>query len=147
MKGWSRVLMAGLMLSMSLVFVACSSESKDPAVAVCKEFIKKAATGDKTFKDMVDFEAAANRYGTSEKEIIQKEGQKKWEEVKGDMVKTIQSSFAPLKSSYKSSFKDFQVEEKGVDYTIVSYLNPAKDRKNMKVKKINGVMKAYFCAR
>lgn len=130
----------------ALLFSGCSLKT-DPAVAFTKEFIKKAATGDKTLKDMIDFEIAANRYGTTEQEYIKKEGQQKWEKTKDDMVATIQSSFAPLKESYGSAFKKFRIEERGADYWIVSYLNPAKQRVQMMVKKRNGALKGYFYQR
>jgi|GEM_PF-1250871 len=133
-----------LALVVSLAFTACGKTEKDPAILFVKDFIKKAATGDKSLKGMIDFKAAANKYGTTEEEIIKKEGAKKWEETKDDMVKTIIESFAPLKKNYDKAFEDFKVEEKGVDYWIVSYFNPAKELKRMKVTKQNGVMKTYF---
>jgi len=139
----SKIVMAVFMMGLALAFISCSSES-DPAIKVCKEFIKRAATGDKSLKEIIDFEAAMNKYGTTEKEFIEKAGAQKYEETKDDMVKTIMIAFAPLKNTYKSDFKDFKIEEKGVDFWIVSYLNPAKVRKSMKVKKINGTLKAYY---
>jgi len=77
--------------------------------------------------------------------VIKKDGAKKWEETKDDMVKTIATSFAPLKDNYKKAFTEFKVEEKGVDYWIVSYFNPAQERKRMKVtKQKDGSLKGYF---
>ena len=142
----TRLLVMCLFLVASLLLISCSNKNS-PAIAVCKEFIKKAATGDKTLKDIIDFESAAQKYGTNEQEIIKKEGVEKWNTIKDDMVTTISSTFAPLKNNYASAFKDFKVEEKGVDYWIVSYLNPAKERKMMMVKQRNGKLKAYFYKR
>ena len=129
-----------------MLLISCSSKN-GPAIAVCKDFIKKAATGDKTLKDIVDFESAAQKYGSSEQEIIKNAGAEQWNAMKDDMVTTISSTFAPLKNNYASAFKDFKVEEKGVDYWIVSYLNPGKERKMMMVKQRNGKLKAYFYKR
>lgn len=137
------LLTAVCLVAASLLLTSCSGKD-DPAVAVCKEFIKKAATGDKTLKDIIDFEAAANKYGTTEQEIIKKEGEEKWNAMKDDMVQTIMAAFAPLKNNYSTAFKKFKVEEKGKDYTIVSYLNPVKERRMMMVKNKNGKLKAYY---
>src|ERR1035437_5755213 len=146
MLNLSRLLVLCLFLATSLLLISCSNKN-DPAIAVCKDFIKKAATGDKTLKDIIDFESAAQKYGSNEQEIIQKAGMEKWNAMKEDMVTTISSTFAPLKNNYSSAFKDFKVEEKGVDYWIVSYLNPGKERKMMMVKHRNGKLKAYFFKR
>ena len=135
-----------LFLAFSLLLISCSNKN-DPAILICKEFIKKAATGDKTLKDIIDFESAAQKYGTNEQEVIKKAGTETWNAMKDDMVTTISSTFAPLKNNYASAFKDFKVEEKGVDYWIVSYLNPAKERKMMMVKQRDGKLKAYFYKR
>ena len=143
MQQAARLVALFLTLVLALSLTACSGE-KDPAILVVKDFIKKAATGDKSLKELIDFQAAANKYGTTGKEVIQKEGAQKWEEAKDDMVKTIIASYSPLKNSYKKAFKEFTVEEKGVDYWIVSYFNPAKERKRMKVTKHDGKLKAYF---
>jgi hypothetical protein len=139
----SRIFVLCLFLATSLLCISCSGKN-DPAIAVCKEFIKKAATGDKTLKDVIDFETAAQKYGSTQQEIIKKAGAAKWEEMKDDMVTTISTTFAPLKNNYGSAFKDFRIEEKGVDYWIVSYLNPVKERKMMMVKQRDGKLKAYF---
>jgi hypothetical protein len=146
MRNVSRLVVLCLFLAAPLVLISCSNKN-DPAINVCKEFIKKAATGDKTLKDIIDFESAAQKYGTNEQEVIKKEGAEKWNAIKDDMVTTILSTFAPLKNNYASAFKDFKVEEKGVDYWIVSYLNPGKERKMMMVKQRNGKLKAYFFKR
>ena len=146
MRNVSRLLILCLFLAAPLLLISCSNKN-DPAINVCKEFIKKAATGDKTLKDIIDFESAAQKYGTNEQEIIKKEGVEKWNTIKDDMVTTISSTFAPLKNNYASAFKDFKVEEKGVDYWIVSYLNPGKERKMMMVKQRDGKLKAYFYKR
>ena len=146
MRKSAKLLVMCVFLAVPLLLISCSNKN-DPAINVCKEFIKKAATGDKTLKDIIDFESAAQKYGTKEKEIIKKEGADKWNAIKEDMVTTISSTFAPLKNNYASAFKDFKVEEKGVDYWIVSYLNPAKERKMMMVKQRNGKLKAYFYKR
>jgi len=146
MRKLSRLVVLSLFLATSFVLISCSNKN-DPAIKICKEFIKKAATGDKTLKDIIDFESAAQKYGTSEQEVIKKEGAEKWNTIKDDMVTTILSTFAPLKNNYASAFKDFKVEEKGVDYWIVSYLNPAKERKMMMVKQRDGKLKAYFFKR
>jgi len=146
MLNLSRLLMLCLFLATSFSVISCSNEN-DPAIKVCKEFIKKAATGDKTLKDIIDFEAAAQKYGTTEQEIIKKEGAEKWNTIKDDMVTTIITTFSPLKNNYGSAFKDFKIEEKGADYWIVSYLTPAKVRKMMKVKKHNDKLKVYYYSR
>jgi hypothetical protein len=146
MLNLSRSLVLCLFLATSLLLISCSNKN-DPAIAVCKEFIKKAATGDKTLSEIIDFESAAQKYGTSEQEIIKKEGAEKWKAIKDDMVVTISSTFAPVKDNYASAFKDFKIEEKGVDYWIVSYLNPGKERKMMMVKKRGDKLKAYFYRR
>jgi hypothetical protein len=143
MRNLTRILVLCLLLATSLSFIACSTKN-DPAITVCKEFIKKAATGDKTLADLIDFEAAAQKYGTSEQEIIKKEGVEKWNAIKEDMVTSIITTFAPLKDNYDTAFKDFKIDEKGVDYWIVSYVNPAKVRKMMMVKKKNDKLKAYY---
>jgi hypothetical protein len=135
-----------LALAGTLPLCSCSDKN-DPAIAVCKEFIKKAATGDKSLKEIIDFEAAASRYGTTEQEMIKKEGAEKWNKIKDDMVETIISTFAPLKNNYSTAFKKFKVEEKGADYWIVSYVNPAKQRVMMMVKTRNGKLKAYYYQR
>ena len=132
-----------LLLSVSLLFISCSDKD-GPAIGVCKDFIKKAATGDKTLKDIIDFESAAQKYGTNQQEVIKQQGAEKWNAMKEDIVTTISTTFAPLKNNYSSAFKDFKVEEKGVDYWIVSYLNPVKVRKMMMVKQREGKLKAYF---
>ena len=142
----SRLLMLCLFLATSLLFIACSSKN-DPAIAVCKEFIKKAATGDKTLVDIIDFETAAQKYGTTEQEVIKNEGTEAWKKIKEDMVTTISLTFRPLKNDYKTAFKDFKIEEKGSNYWIVSYINPAKERKMMMVKNRNGKLKAYYYKR
>jgi len=142
----SRLSVLCFFLATSLLFISCSKEN-DPAIVVCKEFIKKAATGDKTLKDIIDFEAAAQKYGTSEQEIIKKEGAEQWNKIKEDMADTIMSTFSPLKNNYGTAFKKFRVEEKGKDYWIVSYLNPAKERVMMKVRNQNGKLKVYFYKR
>ncbi|RII25016.1 MAG: hypothetical protein CXR31_15305 [Geobacter sp.] len=139
----SRVVVLCLCLATSLLLVSCSDKN-DPAIAVCKEFIKKAATGDKTLKDIIDFDAAAQKYGTTEQEIIKKEGAEKWNTIKDDMVTTIITTFSPLKNNYSSAFKDFKIEEKGKDYWIVSYINPEKQRRMMMVKKRNDKLKTYY---
>jgi hypothetical protein len=77
-----------VLLSTPLLFISCSSKN-DPAIVACKDFIKKAATGDKTLMDIIDFETAAQKYGMSEQEIIKKEGADAWEKIKQDMVATI----------------------------------------------------------
>jgi len=146
MRKSAKLLVMCVFLAVPLLLISCSNKN-DPAITVCKEFIKKAATGDKTLKDIIDFESAAQKYGTNEQEIIKKEGAEKWNTIKDDMVTTISSTFAPLKNNYASAFKDFKVEEKGVDYWIVSYLNPAKERKLMMVKQRNGKLKTYFYRR
>ena len=146
MRKSAKLLVMCVFLAVPLLLISCSNKN-DPAINVCKEFIKKAATGDKTLKDIIDFESAAQKYGTNEQEIIKKEGAEKWNTIKDDMVTTISSTFAPLKNNYASAFKDFKVEEKGVDYWIVSYLNPAKGRKLMMVKQRNGKLKTYFYRR
>ena len=146
MRKLSRLSVMCLFLAAHLLLISCSNKN-DPAINVCKEFIKKAATGDKTLKDIIDFESAAQKYGTNEQEVIKKEGVEKWNAIKEDMLMTILSTFAPLKNNYASAFKDFKVEEKGVDYWIVSYLNPGKERKMMMVKQRNGKLKAYFFRR
>ncbi len=130
----------------SLLLTSCSSKNakNDPAIAICKEFIKKAATGDSSLKDVIDFEAAANKYGTSEQDVIKNNGAEKWGQIKDDMVKTIMESYAPLKNTYATAFTDFKVDEKGNDYWVVSFMNPIKERKMMMVKKRNGKLKAYF---
>jgi hypothetical protein len=133
-------------LAASLLAVSCSSEN-DPAIVVCKEFIKKAATGDKSLAEIIDFEAAAQKYGTTEQEVIKSAGADKWKAIKEDMVATIITSFAPFKTTYASAFKDFKVDEKGADYWIVSYQNPKDERKTMMVKKRNDKLKAYFYQR
>jgi hypothetical protein len=135
-----------LFLAAPLLLISCSNKN-DPAIKICKEFIKKAATGDKTIKDIIDFESAAQKYGTNEQEIIKNEGAEKWNAIKDDMVTTILATFAPLKNNYASAFKDFKVEEKGADYWIVSYLNPASERKMMMVKQRNGKLKTYYFKR
>lgn len=146
MQNLTRILVICLSLATALLFSACSSKN-DPAITVCKEFIKKAATGDKTLADLIDFEAAAQKYGTTEQEVIKKEGAEKWNKIKEDMVTTIIETFTPLKKNYDTAFKDFKVDEKGVDYWIVSYLNPKKERKMMMVKKKGDKLKAYFYQR
>ncbi|GFE62161.1 hypothetical protein [Geobacter sp. AOG2] len=146
MLNLSRIFVLCLFLATSLLFISCSNKN-DPAIAVCKEFIKKAATGDKTLKDIIDFDTAAQKYGSTQQEIIKKAGTEKWNAMKDDMVATIISTFAPLKNNYGSAFKDFKVEEKGVDYWIVSYINPVKERKMMMVKQRDGKLKAYFYKR
>ena len=146
MLNLSRLLMLCLFLATSFSVISCSNEN-DPAINVCKEFIKKAATGDKTLKDIIDFEAAAQKYGTTEQEIMKKEGAEKWNTIKEDMVTTIITTFSPLKNNYSSAFKDFKIEEKGADYWIVSYLTPAKVRKMMKVTKHNDKLKVYYYSR
>jgi hypothetical protein len=139
----ARFVAALCVVALSLSLVACSSEN-DPAIVVTMEFIKKAATGDKTLKDIVDFESAMNKYGSSEKDVLSHAGAAKWEGIKTDMINTIFAAFSPLKNTYQTAFKDFKVDEKGVDYWIVSYQNPAKERKRMKVKKIDGKLRAYY---
>ena len=139
----SRVMVLCLFLATTMLFSACSDKN-DPAIAVCKEFVKKAATGDKSIKDIIDFEAAAQKYGTSEQELIKTQGAEKWKAIKDDMVTTIISTFSPFKSNYSSTFNDFKVEEKGKDYWIVSYINPAKKRSSMMVKQRNDKLKVYF---
>ena len=146
MRILSKLVVLCLFLSTSLLLISCSNKN-DPAINVCKEFIKKAATGDKTIKDIIDFEAAAQKYGTTEKELIIKEGAKKWETIKEDMVTTILSTYAPLKNNYSSAFKDFKIEEKGVDYWIVSFINPGKERKMMLVKQRGDKLKTYYYKR
>ena len=146
MFNFSRLLVLCLTVATSLSVISCSNKN-DPAIKVCKEFIKKAATGDKTLKDIIDFEAAAQKYGTTEQEILKTEGVEKWNAIKDDMVTTITTTYSPLKNNYATAFKDFKVEEKGADYWIVSYLNPAKERKMMMVKKRNDKLKAYFYKR
>jgi hypothetical protein len=143
MRNLTRILVICLSLTTASLFVACSSKN-DPAITFCKEFIKKAATGDKTLADLIDFEAAAQKYGTTEQEVIKKEGAEKWNKIKDDMVTTIITSFTPLKKNYDTAFNDFKIDEKGVDYWIVSYLNPIKERKMMMVKKRGDKLKAYF---
>ncbi len=138
-----RVVILCLLMVTSLSFISCSNKN-DPAIVVCKEFIRKAATGDKTLKDIIDFESAAQKYGISEQELIKKEGEEKWNKMKDDMVQTIIETFAPLKNTYGTAFKKFKVEEKGRDYWIVSFLNPAKERVLMKVRNINGKLKTYY---
>lgn len=146
MQKVTKLLALCLTLALSLSFISCSGSSSEnePAIAFCQEFIKKAATGDKSLKDMIDFEAAANKYGLPEKDLIKNEGQEKWNKIKDDMVTTIITSFGELKGNYKSAFTDFKVDEKGADYWIVSYKNPVKERKMMKVRKVNGKLKGYF---
>lgn len=135
-----------LFLLTSLLFISCTSNN-DPAIVACKDFIKKAATGDKTLIDIIDFETAAQKYGTTEQEIIKKEGAEGWKKIQEDMVNTISSTFLPLKNNYATAFKDFKIEEKGADYWIVSYIPPAKDRRMMMVKNRNGKLKVYFYKR
>src|ERR1035437_5849715 len=103
--------------------------------------------GDKTLADLIDFEAAAQKYGTTQQEVIKNEGAEKWNKIKDDMVTTIITTFSPLKNNYETAFKDFRVDEKGADYWIVSYLNPKKERKTTMVKKKNDKFKAYFYQR
>jgi hypothetical protein len=146
MQNLTRILVVCLSLATSLLFISCSDKN-DPAIIFCKEFIKKAATGDKTLADQIDFEAAAQKYGTTEQEVINKEGAEKWNKIKEDMVTTIITTFTPLKGNYDTAFKDFRIDEKGVDYWIVSYLNPKKERRMMMVKKKNDKLKAYFYMR
>jgi len=143
MQNFTRILLVCLSLASALLFISCTSKN-DPAITFCKEFIKKAATGDKTLADMIDFEAAAQKYGTTEQEVIKTEGPEKWNKIKEDMVATIITSFTPLKKNYDTVFKDFKVDEKGVDYWIVSYINPVNERKMMMVKKKGDKLKAYF---
>lgn len=144
MRNIWRILSLCLTLALALSFVSCSSE-KDPAIATCKAFIKKAATGDKSLKDVIDFEAAADKYGMPSKVLLKQPGGKEaWEKVKEDMTATISSTFGELRGNYKSAFTDFKVDEKGKDYWIVSYQNPAKERKAMKVRQVDGGLKAYF---
>ena len=142
----SRLLVLCLFLTLPLLLISCSGNN-DPAIVVCKEFLKKAATGDKSIKEIIDFDAVAQRAGTSRQEIITKEGAEKWNAIEDDMVNTILATHAPLKNNYGSAFKDFKIEEKGADYWIVSYLNPAKERKMMMAKKRDGKLKAYFYKR
>ena len=146
MRKLSRLVVLCLFLATSFVLISCSNKN-DPAIKICKEFIKKAATGDKTLIDIIDFEVIANKLGTTEQAVIKDHGIEKWNKEKEEMVKEISSTFAPLKNNYASAFKDFKVEEKGVDYWIVSYLNPAKERKMMMVKDRNGKLKVYFFKR
>lgn len=146
MQNLTRILVVCLSLATSLLLISCSTKN-DPAITICKDFIKKAATGDKTLADLIDFEAAAQKYGTTEQEVIKNEGAEKWNKIKEDMVTTIITSFSPLKDTYDKAFKDFRVDEKGADYWIVSYLNPKKERKMMMVKKKNDKLKAYFYMR
>ena len=146
MRCLTKVFIWCLLLLTLLSLISCSSDN-DPAILVCKAFIKKAATGDKTIKDIIDFASAAQKYGTTEQEIIKKEGAEKWNLIKDDMVTTIIATFSPLKNNYYSAFKDFKIEEKGNDYWIVSYLNPAKQRKMMLVKQRNDKLKAYYYSR
>ena len=146
MRKLSRLVVLCLFLSTSFVLISCSNKN-DPAIKICKEFIKKAATGDKTLIDIIDFEVLANKIGTTEQAVIKDHGIEKWNKEKEEMVKEISSTFAPLKNNYASAFKDFKVEEKGADYWIVSYLNPAKERKMMMVKERNGKLKVYFFKR
>lgn len=146
MQSLTRILVICVLLAASLLTISCSSKN-DPAIIFCKDFIKKAATGDKKLTDLIDYEAAAQKYGTTEQEVIKNEGAEKWNKVKEDMVTTIITTYSPLKNSYEKAFKDFKIEEKGVDYWIVSYLNPAKERKMMMVKKKNDKLKAYFYSR
>jgi len=142
----ARLLVISLFMATTLSLISCS-KNNDPAIKTCKEFIKKAATGDKTLKDIIDFEAAAQKYGTTEQEVIKKEGAEKWNTIKDDMVTAIISTYAPLKNNYSSAFKDFKIEEKGVDYWIVSFINPVKERKMMMVKQRGDKLKAYFYKR
>jgi hypothetical protein len=142
----SRLLLLCLSLTASLLCASCSNEN-DPAIVLCKEFIKKAATGDKTLADIIDFEGAALKYGTSEQEVIKKEGAEQWQKTKEDMVNTIMEAFSPLKNNYNSAFKKFKIEEKGDDFWIVSYLNPGNERKMMMVKNRSGKLKVYYYKR
>ena len=146
MRKLSRLVVLCLFLATSFVLISCSNKN-DPAIKICKEFIKKAATGDKTLIDIIDFEVIANKIGTTEQAVIKDHGIEKWNKEKEEMVKEISATFAPLKNNYDSAFKDFKVEEKGADYWIVSYLNPAKERKMMMVKQRNDKLKAYFFTR
>jgi hypothetical protein len=146
MRKLSRLVVLCLFLATSFILISCSNKN-DPAIKICKEFIKKAATGDKTLADIIDFEAIANKIGTTEQAVIKDHGIEKWNKEKEEMVKDISSTFAPLKNNYASAFKDFKVEEKGADYWIVSYLNPAKERKMMMVKQRNDKLKVYFFKR
>lgn len=144
MRNLAKLVVALLFVAVPMTLVSCSKESKDPAIATCKEFIKKAATGDKSFKDIIDFEAAAAKYGTSEKDVVKNEGKEKWSQMQEDMVSTITTTFSQVRGNYGSAFKDFKVDEKGKDYWIVSYKNPINERKMMKVRNVGGKMKAYF---
>ena len=146
MRNLSKILVVCLTLAASLLIISCANES-DPAIKVCKEFIQKAATGDKTIADIIDFETAAQKYGTTEQDIVKTQGAEKWKSIKDDMVDTILTSFSPLKNDYQKAFKDFKVEEKGADYWIVSYQNPRKDRKMMIVKKRKDTLKTYYYQR
>jgi len=142
----SRLIVVCFFVATSLSLISCSNKN-DPAIKVCKEFIKKAATGDTTLKEIIDFEAAAQKYGSTEQEVIKSQGVEKWNTIKEDMVTTIFTSFAPLKNNYSSAFKKFKIEEKGADYWIVSYLNPAKERRMMMVKQRGDKLKAYYYQR
>jgi hypothetical protein len=132
-----------MVLVMSFSLISCS-EQNDAAITVCKEFIKKAATGDKTLKDIVDFDMAAQKYGTTKNEIIKREGAEKWDLIKDDMITTITTAFGQFKDNYSSAFSDFKIESKGADYWIVSYINPAKERRAMMVRKIDATLKTYY---